>query len=67
MKKETKKHSTENLVNHLTEIEKEINEIFELYDEDILVMNFDLEYFLYKIQDYKKELKKIKNFKIEEY
>ena len=67
MKKETKKHSTENLVNHLTEIEKEINLIFKSCDEDTTVMNFDLEDMLDIINDFKYGLKKIKNFKIEEY
>ena len=67
MKKDMKKYSTENLVNYLTEIEKEINKIFELCDEDTTVMNFDLEDMLDIINDFKYGLKKIKNFKIEEY
>ena len=59
MKKETK-----TIVEHLTEIEKEINKIFELCDEDTTVMNFDLEEFLYVIQENKEELIRLKNFKI---
>lgn len=59
MKKETK-----TIVEHLTEIEKEINEIFELTDENTTVLNFDLEEFLYVIQENKEELIRLKNFKI---
>ena len=59
MKKETK-----TIVEHLTEIEKEINEIFELTDENTTVLNFDLEEFLYIIQENKEELIRLKNFKI---
>ena len=59
MKKETK-----TIIEHLTEIEKEINEIFELTDENTTVLNFDLEEFLYVIQENKEELIRLKNFKI---
>ena len=59
MKKETK-----TIVEHLTEIEKEINEIFELTDENTTILNFDLEEFLYVIQENKEELIRLKNFKI---
>ena len=59
MKKETK-----TIVEHLIEIEKEINEIFELTDENTTVLNFDLEEFLYVIQENKEELIRLKNFKI---
>ena len=68
MKKEkVTKHSTESLVNHLTEIKKEIEEIFDSMIEDQYVGNFDLEDFLYSIEDRIKELKKIKSFKIVEF
>ena len=68
MKKEkVTKHSTESLVNHLTEIKKEIEEIFDSKTEDQYVGNFDLEDFLYSIEDRIKELKKIKSFKIVEF
>ena len=68
MKKEkVTKHSTESLVNHLTEIKKEIEEIFDSMTEDQFVGNFDLEDFLYSIEDRIKELKKIKSFKIVEF
>jgi hypothetical protein len=59
MKKETK-----TIVEHLTEIEKEIIEIFDLTDENTTVLNFDLEEFLYVIQENKEELIRLKNFKI---
>ena len=55
---------TKTIVEHLTEIEKEINEIFELTDENTTVLNFDLEEFLYVIQENKEELIRLKNFKI---
>ena len=60
------KKSTEKLVSNLLEIQREVVEIFDSMTEDKCVENFDLEDFLYSIEDRIKELKKIKNFKIVE-
>jgi|LakMenEpi03Aug12_release.lakeMendotaPanAssembly.Ray.scaffolds.fasta_scaffold6052758_1 diketogulonate reductase-like aldo/keto reductase len=60
------KKSTEKLVSNLLEIQREVVEIFDSMTEDECVENFDLEDFLYSIEDRIKELKKIKNFKIVE-
>jgi len=61
------KKSTEKLVSNLLEIQREVVEIFDSMTEDECVENFDLEDFLYSIEDRIKELKKIKSFKIVEF
>jgi hypothetical protein len=68
MKKETKKHSTESLVNHLTEIKKEIESLFDLCTEDeyLNAGAVDIHDMLDIIKDFEYGLKKAKNIKIEE-
>jgi hypothetical protein len=61
-----KTHTTEVLVNHLTEVQKEVIRIFGPMTEDECIENFDLEDFLHLIEDKIEELKAIKNFEIVE-
>jgi hypothetical protein len=63
MKKEkTKKHSTESLVNHLTEIKKEIQSLFDLCDDEeyLIAGAVDLHDMLEIIKDFEYGLKKVK-------
>jgi hypothetical protein len=65
-KEKVTKHSTESLVNHLTEIKKEIIEIWNLCEEDEypIAGAVDLQDMLDIIEDFEYGLKKAKNISI---
>jgi hypothetical protein len=67
MKKEkVTKHSTESLVNHLTEIKKEIQSLFDLCTEDEYLdgKDVDIHDMLDIIEDFEYGLKRAKNINI---
>jgi len=67
MKKEkVTKHSTESLVNHLTEIKKEIKRLFDLCDDNEYLdgKDVDIHDMLDIIEDFEYGLKKAKNINI---